>query len=863
MSSFNIQAFATQDKVEYTHQSLRGGKFNIPDEHYPALIEYMKKNLDLSLCEKLPSVFPLFFDIDKLDGSFDIFEIVEELTTLLPKYFQLDEEQVNTFYILQNQGKLDDLQYFHIYFPKIFVNKQIVRGLSKALNDIFDNNGVFDENSYNSCFRMPFTCKWDRNIRGAAPNTNYKFIEHEKFEGMSDFQKMKLVSIRYNCESFSLTEHTEYFTNVLGQMGSKKTKKNSSVNNGDAVENKEQAPLSDKARYYLNEISRNDFYVIRHILFSCLSDARVSRNDSWCRVGYILKNLEVPLQIFKDWSKTSSEYDEEWCEERYDLIYGAENEEGRELGLKSLFEMAQEDKPKEFAKICFGVSTHEVFDQNYIELKNIIHYFHMDDLGDAELFYKLYRKRIVCTDADKKIFFYWDGDLWQRDVRNYTRLLVATHLSKCYSRYEFFLKQQLEAENEPEKRDEIKQNLKAVKARIKQCRKSSYVNSLLPYITSYLKDNEFMETIDTNKDILSLNNGVLDLRTGRLRPRTLYDMCSFKIDIDYVMGSSIYEPTPNVDKFFNDIMLDDFQTVRFLQRLLGYSITGHISEQVFCVFWGALGSNGKSVLLELLSNLLEERRYMTTLSGNALMGSKFSNPGGPTPHLNSLHGARMAVLDESDKNAQLNEGLVKRLSGGSKLTLRKMREEEYTVENTSQLILITNHKPVISDDAALHRRLILVPFDAVFKSEEEMDKENPKHKLKDTSIKEKISKEELLRWMVKGSVEWYREREATDSSGLGVIPAKVKSVTDQYKKNSNMFNRFLEERCELPSSEEANLDYFFTSIEILHEEYCGFITQNIKMLEFKDFLIEQDYKIVRDEEGTQGCYIYVKGRRVE
>lgn len=848
--SFNLQSFFTKEKT-YTHQSLRGGKYNIPNEHYPALVEYIKKYPDCSLCEKLPEVFPLFFDIDKLEASFNIYEIVNELSTLLPKYFNLEGEESTKFYILQNTGKNDDLQYFHIYFPHIFVNKQIVRGLSKLLNNLFED-GVFDENSYNSCFRMPFVFKYDRKIKAAAKNTDYKFIESDKFEGMSDFQKMKTVSIRYNSESFELTEHTEYFQTALNEIGSKKTKNRLAENKDGKSEITETVPLSDKARYYLNEVSRNDYYIIRHILFGCLSDSRCSRNDNWCRVGYILKNLNIPIEIFKEWSRTSSEYDEEWCNQRYDLIFNSESEEGRELGLKSLFEMANEDNTKEFNKVCFGVSAYEVFDQNYIPIKSIVYYFHMDDLGDAELFYKLYKNRIICTDADKKIFYYWDGDLWQKDTRNLTRLLIATHLSKCYSRYDAFLKQQMETVEDAEKREEIKMNLKSVRARIKSCRKSSYVNSLLPYITSYLKDNDFMEKIDINKDILSLNNGVINLRTGRLRPRTLYDMCSFKIDIDYDMGSSIYDETPNVTTFFNNLMLDDYTTVKFLQRLFGYSITGNISEQLFCVFWGALGSNGKSVLLELLSELLEERRYITTLSGNALMGTKFANPGGPTPHLNSLHGARLAVLDESDKNAQLNEGLVKRLTGGSKLTLRKMREEEYTVENTSQLILITNHKPSISDDAALHRRLVLVPFDAVFKSEEEFDAENPKHKLRDNKIKDKISKEELLRWMLRGSVEWYKY-------GMGTIPHKVKSITDQYKKNSNMFLRFLNEKCELPQTNEPNIDFFFTPIEAIHEEYCAFISTNIKMLAFKDFLIEQDYKIIHNEDGNQGCHILIKG----
>ena len=117
-------------------------------------------------------------------------------------------------------------------------------------------------------------------------------------------------------------------------------------------------------------------------------------------------------------------------------------------------------------------------------------------------------------------------------------------------------------------------------------------------------------------------------------------------------------------------------------------MTGFISEQKFVIFWGEKGSNGKTVLIELMRNLLEDKNYYATLSGDALLKSSKVSSGAATPHLVPLWGSRIAVLDESDKQVKLNEGMVKRITGNTALTIRKLFEEEFTFENCCQVVLV-------------------------------------------------------------------------------------------------------------------------------------------------------------------------------
>ena len=284
--------------------------------------------------------------------------------------------------------------------------------------------------------------------------------------------------------------------------------------------------------------------------------------------------------------------------------------------------------------------------------------------------------------------------------------------------------------------------------------------------------------------------------------------------------------------------------VEYLQYFLGYTITGHIREQKFVVFWGELGGNGKSVLIELLRHVLEEKKLYATLSGSSLLKNRKSSPGSATPHLLPLFGTRIAILDESDKAVKLNEGMIKRITGNKTCTVRPLFKEEFTFEMMAQPILITNFRPDISNDAALHRRLILIPFDAEFKDPEEFDKNNPKHRIKDKKKQEKLenNSQQLLVWLVQGAIKWYR------NNGLPEFPEKIKNATQRYKLESDELYNFLNDAdiCELPI-DKHNFDKkeYFTSTTDLLGKYMIETGVKCKKKDFRDMMIKQGFKEIK------------------
>src|SRR5262249_40212048 len=157
------------------------------------------------------------------------------------------------------------------------------------------------------------------------------------------------------------------------------------------------------------------------------------------------------------------------------------------------------------------------------------------------------------------------------------------------------------------------------------------------------------------------------------------------------------------------------ELIAYVQRLFGYALTGDTREQILTIFWGT-GANGKSTLLNAILETVGSD-YCVKLPATTLMVSQGERH--PT-ELAGLFGRRLAIAVETNDGARLNEALVKDLTGGDRLTVRRMREDFWSFDPTHKLILCTNHKPRITGrDHAIRRRLRLVPFKRRFTHQEQ------------------------------------------------------------------------------------------------------------------------------------------------
>jgi putative DNA primase/helicase len=160
------------------------------------------------------------------------------------------------------------------------------------------------------------------------------------------------------------------------------------------------------------------------------------------------------------------------------------------------------------------------------------------------------------------------------------------------------------------------------------------------------------EDMDRDPWLLNVRNGTIDLRTGTVRPHAREDYITRGIDLDYDPDAKC----PVWDRFVAEVFGDDDTLVAFVQRAIGYSLTGVIIEHVLLVLYG-LGSNGKTTLINALHYLLGP--YAKHAPTDLLLARRGEHH--PT-ELATLHGARLLTAAETGEGRRLAESLVKQIN---------------------------------------------------------------------------------------------------------------------------------------------------------------------------------------------------------
>lgn len=227
------------------------------------------------------------------------------------------------------------------------------------------------------------------------------------------------------------------------------------------------------------------------------------------------------------------------------------------------------------------------------------------------------------------------------------------------------------------------------------------------------------------------------------------------------------------------------QLAAYLQRALGYTITGSVAEQKMLIGSGP-GANGKSILFDVLEKVMGP--YCVRMPPEALMASsRDGDAERPTPFARSVAGARLVITSEAKEGQKLNAALVKRQTGDAKLTARGMRENAYTFDVTHKLVLLTNHHPELDHaDDAIRGRLHIIPFDRTW-NRPGVPVRNPRLADGDKHLMQTLEGEAvgILNWLVQGAVAYCKE-------GLEP-PPDVAEITSAYLHEQDAFGRWLDE----------------------------------------------------------------------
>jgi len=378
--------------------------------------------------------------------------------------------------------------------------------------------------------------------------------------------------------------------------------------------------------------------------------------------------------------------------------------------------------------------------------------FNRTDLGNAERLIHRHGRDIRYCHA-WKCWLIWDRTRWAVDKCDHVKQLAKEVVRSIYA--------EAEQASDSAERKEIARHAVNSESNRHIAAMISLAESEVP-----IKPDE----LDQDPWLFNCANGTIDLRTGRLREHCRDDFITKAANVLYNPNA----PCPVWESFLSRILEEDPDLISFMQRAIGYSLTGLIDEQCLFILYGN-GANGKTTFLQAVSFFMADYAMQTPTETLLVKGK------GAIPNdVARLKGARFVTASEAEAEQRLAENLIKQMTGGDTISARFLHQEYFDFKPTHKLFLGTNHKPVIKGtDHAIWRRIRLIPFEVTIPEDE-----------RDPEMLEKLCSEAegILAWAVEGCRLWQTER-------LGMPPA-VKKATEGYRSEMDIIAQFIAERCE-------------------------------------------------------------------
>ena len=413
-----------------------------------------------------------------------------------------------------------------------------------------------------------------------------------------------------------------------------------------------------------------------------------------------------------------------------------------------------------------------------------------NNLGDGMLYAHLHQGRYLYAKASQQ-WYVWQGHHWDLDVMDYS-LADVEAVCTAYTNEAMTLSERI-ANADKEKAKSLRAKQDRIYKRIwhlrgsecrRKCREFAHSN---PTNAIAVNGAEF----DTNPWVFACKNGVINLRTGKIRPGRPDDYITKASPVEYI---DCEQPAPTWERFLQETHKGDDPLVAYIRRLFGYGMTGLTIEHVMPILWGQ-GRNGKGTMVETISHVMGP--MAAPIQSEMLLDQGFRQKGstGPSPDIMALKGLRLAFASESDEGRRISPSRVKWLTGGDTLVGRNPYDRyEIQFEPSHLLMLITNERPnAPADDFAFWERAHLIPFLLSFVDREPKgENERPA----DRDLKQKLWAEApgILAWLVRGCLEWQAE-------GL-TPPPVVREATADYRREEDIIADFIDECCILDARAE-------------------------------------------------------------
>ena len=370
-----------------------------------------------------------------------------------------------------------------------------------------------------------------------------------------------------------------------------------------------------------------------------------------------------------------------------------------------------------------------------------------------------------------KTWLRWDGTRWRRDEDGEIMRLAQ-------KMPQIFLKEAAEIEDADRRKLAVYTALRSGDA--------AKLHAMIQLAGTQPGVAATTKKFDADPYLLSVRNGVIDLRSGCFRKAEKEDYLTKQAGVEYSRDARC----PLWFEHLRKVFAGNEELVSYFQRAVGYSLTGDTREQKLFFLHGT-GRNGKSTTTETLHALFGD--YAQRAPASLFMIDKSGRE--PETEIARLMGARLVVGSETEERAKLAESRVKYLTGQDTLTGRYLYSSAFDFKPTHKLWIFGNHKPDIQGtDLGIWRRMQLVPFNVQIEESEI-----------DPGLPEKLIEElpGILNWAIDGCSIWQKQ-------GLST-PHAVTSATAEYRDEEDELGQFIEDKCVVQSEAETEKKTLFSA----------------------------------------------------
>lgn len=385
--------------------------------------------------------------------------------------------------------------------------------------------------------------------------------------------------------------------------------------------------------------------------------------------------------------------------------------------------------------------------------------YSFDDTGNAQRFCDLFGSEVRYSYTDKRWLFY-DGRKWCTDMTGTIGRLADKSVEAMAAETKVYAEI-----DETEGGDMCKAFQKHIKASRSNKSKKAMLSEAMHYVPI------MPSQLDRHKGYINTPAGVIELKTGKVTEHSPEHYFSKLTNAEY----DLHAECPQWLKFLDDIFAGDKDLIRYVQKAVGYTLSGSTAEQCMFFLLGS-GRNGKSTFIEVIREIFGD--YASNIQPESIM-VKRSGGSAINSDIARLKGARLVTCSEPNEGARLNEGLIKQLTGGDPVTARKLYGEEFEFQPEFKLWVSTNHKPIIrGTDIGVWRRIHLIPFNVQI----------PENKV-DRQLKYKLEGEltGIFRWAVDGCLLYRKE-------GLR-MPKVMQDSVKEYHREMDVLSAFIEDCC--------------------------------------------------------------------